>query len=249
MKPADPAGFTGSALSQVFENSLSVEGTHCVVANMATLHADSLKNPILREFRRSVLLKPMHHVENDEEIPPTNSEATPHERTSTPSLADLFNEFFPELHRVAKGAMVKQRASHTLQATALVNECYLRLSKAGKQDWTDRKHFLNSASLVMRNILVDHFRRKSADKRPKNRIDFELDYIVADIEEQGVDLEKLELALKRLEEEQPDRALLVQLKFYCGLEMKEIADALQLQQRTLERRWETTRAWLFLQMQ
>ena len=163
-------------------------------------------------------------------------------------LRKLFTELFDELHVQARRTMARQSKEHTLQPTALIGEVYLRFQRSGRGDWENRDHFLMSASRVMRSVLVDHYRAKHTLKRGKEREVIELDHIADAFQETGIDLEALDIALHKLEEEQPEMARAVQLRFFGGVEMKEIARILDMSPRTLERRWYTVRGWLRSQL-
>ena len=144
--------------------------------------------------------------------------------------------------------MAKEGPAHTLQATALIGEAFVRLKKSGQCEWDSNEHFLLSAARVMRTILLDHYRKKTAIKRDLNRVEMDMDDIARHFEVRGVDLEKLEIALQRLEVEQPIMARAIQLRFFAGVEVDEIATILNIQRRTLERRMQAVRAWLRTQI-
>jgi len=162
---------------------------------------------------------------------------------------DLFRELYTELHRRAQELMRGQADGHTLQATALVGELYLRIFGRGERAWTDRQHFLLSASRVMRHVLVDHARRKHRRKREGVRVDSELDQMLVEFEDRALDLEALDKALERLEELDPGMAKAVDLRFFAGISAAEAARALDLPRRTFDRRWQMTRAWLYRELQ
>ncbi len=163
---------------------------------------------------------------------------------ATAELNELFNQHLATLRQQAAHHMGRQNKDHTLQPTALVNEVYVRLQKAGRADWEDRTHFLRVASKAMRSILVDNFRKKNSLKGGGKKEDRELDQITVSFEENGYDLEALDMALTELAVSQPLMAEAVQLRFFGGAEMKEVAEALNMPLRTLERNWKTTRAML-----
>lgn len=158
------------------------------------------------------------------------------------ALRRLFDALYTELHGRAAAAMARQPAAHTLQATALVGEAYVRIAKAGCDDFQDRAHFLLSASRAMRHVLVDHYRAKRSDKRATG-LDIEL--IASPFEDRAVDMEELDAALSELADLDESRARIVELRFFGGASMDEIARVLDLPKRTLERRWQSGRAWLF----
>ncbi|MCA9003207.1 MAG: sigma-70 family RNA polymerase sigma factor [Planctomycetes bacterium] len=163
-------------------------------------------------------------------------------------LKELFTELVAELRQRAVWSMQGANPGHTLQPTALIGEAYLRLSRSDELRWESKAHFLCTAAKVMRDVLVDHARKKRTLKRNGTRTDMDMDALTAEFEERGLDLEKLDLALKRLEREQPAMATAIQLRFFAGVEMSEIADILEVSKRTLERRMATIRSWLRTQI-
>ncbi|MEZ5973968.1 MAG: ECF-type sigma factor [Planctomycetota bacterium] len=143
-------------------------------------------------------------------------------------LNALVQILYGDLHRIARGVMFGQPNSHTLQATALINEAYMRLLRSGENRWKDRKHFLLSVAKVMRTVLIDHYRSKHAIKRSAaQRVDVDLDRIVASMENEGIDLERMETALDRLAVENPEWSRIVHLRVYCGVPMAEIGELLK----------------------
>jgi RNA polymerase sigma-70 factor (ECF subfamily) len=162
-----------------------------------------------------------------------------------------------ELHDIARRHMLDQPANHTLQTTALLNEAWIRLapkpepkSRTGEpngpstQHWNNKRHFLAVASKAMRCVLVDHARRRGAIKRKAPGEQVALDRILMAYEESVPDLEGLDRALNQLAEVDPQLAEIVELRFFGGREMSEIAKLVDLPMRTLERRWQTARSWL-----
>ncbi|MDF1836875.1 MAG: ECF-type sigma factor [Planctomycetota bacterium] len=159
-------------------------------------------------------------------------------------LKDLFTELFTQLHTRARYSMGGDSAGHTLQPTALVSEAYLRLQKRGIDAWKDHDHFLLVASRAMRSVLVDHYRAKNTQKRGGHKADLDVELIAAPFEELAVDLHSLDLALTKLEASEPQMAKAVQLRFFAGTSMEEVARLLNIPLRTLERRMTIVRAWL-----
>lgn len=160
----------------------------------------------------------------------------------------LLDAIYPELYARAKRAMKHQPADHTLQPTALVNEVYLRLIGPGRAPGVDRLHFFSVAASAMRSILVDHFRRKDRDKRLPASKRVPLDEMAAAFEERGLDLPLLDKALSQMSEFDAELSRVVELHFFGGLTMAEIANLLDRSQRTIERRWQSARAWLAVQV-
>ena len=161
---------------------------------------------------------------------------------------DLLQLLYQELHRRAARYMRSQPADHTLQPTALVNEAYMRLLGSGQTPWADRNHFLSVAAKAMRSVLVDHARARGRDKRRAPGLQVPLDNLVASHEKRALDLLALDEALRRLAEFDPDMAYAVELRFFGGLTVDEVARILEVPKRTFERNWTATRAWLFAEM-
>jgi len=161
--------------------------------------------------------------------------------------AGLFLKVYQELYGLARREMRGQSEAHTLQPTALVNEAYMRLS-ADDVLWQGREHFLRVAARAMRQILVDHGRRRAAGKRPpKNRrieLDSILDTLVSNYAERSIDLESLDAALTKLEAQDTKLAELVELHFFGGHTMEECARHFGISERQVFRWWKTARAFL-----
>ena len=156
---------------------------------------------------------------------------------------ELLPLVYAELRKLAASRMTGERADHTLQATALVHEAYLRLVGAGKgQRWDGRGHFFSAAAEAMRRILVDHARQKQSLRQGGNRDRQEL----VDVELGVPDTNILELSelIDRLEEDHDHAAKVVKLKFFCGMTIAEIAEALGISHATVERTWAYARARL-----
>jgi RNA polymerase sigma factor (TIGR02999 family) len=152
----------------------------------------------------------------------------------------LFRVLYSELRRQAGRYMRRERRSHTLQPSGLVNEAYLRLAGSPDLDLHDRAHFFAIAARVMRQVLVDHARRRRAAKREGVHV------TLGDADAAAVPLEVLDLetALQELAGLDPRQARVVELRFFGGLDVEETADALGLSARTVKREWQTARAWL-----
>ena len=156
----------------------------------------------------------------------------------------LYRVLFEDLRSRASSYMKSQPSAHTLQASALVNEAFLRLARPRAEAFQGRAHFMASASRAMRHVLVDHARRRRQRRRAPEPLEVPLDQLVETFEESACDLEALEVALGELEQRDPVMAEAVQLRFFGGLPMPEVARMLELSLRTFERRWQATRAWL-----
>jgi RNA polymerase sigma factor (TIGR02999 family) len=153
---------------------------------------------------------------------------------------------YDELRRLAAEKMGQERRGHTLQATALVHEAYMRLVASQQpQQWDSRWHFFAAAAEAMRRIVINHARDRNRLKRGGNRhrVDFE-DVEIA-VNANGEDLVALDDALSALEAEDPVAAQVVKLRFFAGLKQREVAAALGISLRTAERQWAYAQAWLF----
>lgn len=156
---------------------------------------------------------------------------------------------YKELRNLATAKMLQESAGHTLQPTALVHEAWLRLVGDGNKNWKGRAYFFAAAAEAMRRILVEHARRKARLKHGGGQ--------------QRVDIENLELAepqpdrkillvdeaLEHLEKSNPERARVVVLKFFGGLTNKEVAETLDIGERTVDRHWVCAKAWLYQKLQ
>lgn len=151
---------------------------------------------------------------------------------------------YPELRALADRQLRGERANHTLQPTALVNEAYLRLSGLDRIDWQDRGHFVGMAARVMREVLVDHARRRQAAKRDGGQR-VTLTGLEVPAGTGNVDALALDDALTRLEKVDPDKARVVELRYFGGLTIEETAQAMDSSPATVKRQWQSARAWLF----
>jgi RNA polymerase sigma factor (TIGR02999 family) len=158
--------------------------------------------------------------------------------------ARLLGELYAELRALAERYMRGQPPGHTLQATALVHEACLKLSAHEGLPEHDRARVMTLASLAMRNVLVDHARAKQRVKRSAPGEREPLDGIALAYQDRAVDLLALDEALARLADFDPDMVRVVDLHFFAGLSLTETASLLDLPERTLQRRWAATRAWL-----
>jgi RNA polymerase sigma-70 factor (ECF subfamily) len=154
---------------------------------------------------------------------------------------------YAELHRLAKSYMRRERTDHTLQATALINEAYLRL--VGEDvDWNSRAHFIGVAANVMRRVLVDYARARNAEQRGGGLQKVEMKDELAISTEQLDEVEQLDEALKKLEKENPRRARVVELRYFGGLSVEQIGALLQIAPRSVKRDWALARIWLFREL-
>jgi len=156
----------------------------------------------------------------------------------------LLPAVYDELRSIASRYLSRERKDHTLQATALVHEAYLNLVDQTRVEWKNRAHFFGVAATAMRRILINHALRKKTAKRGGDRRRVEWDEALALFEERALDLLALDEALDRLAEIDPRGARMVELRFFAGLDVKEVAEVLGVSTRTVEREWRMARAWL-----
>ena len=154
---------------------------------------------------------------------------------------------YNELHRLAKSYMRRERGDHTLQPTALINETYLRLI-GDTTNFQNRAHFIGFAAHVMRHVLVDHARAHKAGMRGGNLRRVELEEGIAISNERSGEMLVLDEALNELEKVSPRQAKVVELRYFAGLSVEEIASMLQIGPRSVEREWASARVWLFERM-
>ncbi len=158
---------------------------------------------------------------------------------------DLLSAVYEELRRIARWRLLQERASHTLQPTALVNEAYLRLFQGQGVAWDTRAHFYGAASRAMRQILVDHARKRAASKRGGGRLRLPMNLldIAGGADPNGI-LE-FDDALRRFQAEDPAAGRLIQLRFFAGLNVAETAAAMGMTRRAVQREWAHARVRLF----
>ena len=153
-----------------------------------------------------------------------------------------------ELHRIAKRCMAGERAGHSLQATALVNEAYLRLIDVQQIKWQDRAHFLAMSARLMRRILVDWARSKQYQKRGGGAVQVTMDEGLAVVGERGQDLVALDDALQALAKFDERKSKVIELRFFGGLSVEETAEVLKISVDTVMRDWKLAKAWLLREM-
>lgn len=156
----------------------------------------------------------------------------------------LAPSLYQELHKLAVRKMRFERANHTLQPTALVNEAYLRLAEDSASVWRDRPRVLAVAAHVMRHILVDHARSHSANKRGAGGVQVTLDDDLVATRNSGADVLAVDEALTRLAQFDPRQAEILELHFFAGMTFEEIAAALGISTRTAKRGSNMARAWM-----
>jgi RNA polymerase sigma factor (TIGR02999 family) len=160
------------------------------------------------------------------------------------ALDELMPVVYAELHRLARARLRGEREHHTLQATALVNETYVRLVGQTRIQWLNRAQFFGTAAELMRRILVDHARERGSAKRGGLATRVELDEALGAAEARDVDVLALDVALDRLERLDARQCRLVVLRFFGGLTIDEAAGVLDISPATAKREWLTAKMWL-----
>jgi RNA polymerase sigma factor (TIGR02999 family) len=161
------------------------------------------------------------------------------------SSEQMVAELYTELRRLASAKMNKLSPGQTLQATALVHEAYLRLSREPSQRWQNRSHFFASAAEAMRRILIDQARRKAALRRAGNAKRAPLEEVEVQSPEPEERLLQVHEVLEELESENQFQAQIVKLRFFAGLKHDEIAALLGISEKTARRQWNFAKVWLY----
>ncbi len=164
------------------------------------------------------------------------------------ALEQLMPLVFEELRRVARGYFESERAAHTLQPTALVNEVYLQLLGRRQVNWENRAHFFGSAAQLMRRILVSHARGHKAAKRGGGLPNASLDEALAVAKARDLDLIGLDDALDALAAHDPEGSRVVEMRFFFGLTHLQIAEVLGVPPIRVRRQWQTAKLWLHRQL-
>jgi len=160
------------------------------------------------------------------------------------ALDELASQVYSELRRLARYYLSQERHGHTLQPSDLVQEAYLRLVDEKEIDWRNRAHFFGVAAKRMRRILVEHARGRQAAKRGGGEYRLSLSEADRLPEKRNVNLLALNDALQRLEALDPQKARIVELRYFCGLTIEQTAEALRISPATVKRDWSMARAWL-----
>ncbi len=155
---------------------------------------------------------------------------------------------YAELHRMARRHMSHERADHTLQASGLLNEAYLRLVDLARVQWHDRAHFFRMSSRVMRRILVDHARHRNSLKRGAGADREPFDEALPVAANDSVDLAALDDALHTLEKLDPRKCQVIEMRFFGGLTVEETAEALEVSPETVKRDWRLAKLWLLREL-
>jgi RNA polymerase sigma factor (TIGR02999 family) len=160
------------------------------------------------------------------------------------STERLLEAVYGQLRKLAQQRMKNEKPGHSLQATALVHEAYLRLVRNRKLGWSSRAQFYVAAAQAMQRILIEHARKKKRLKRGGDRVPVVSNVVDLASDENLEDVVALHEAIDRLEREDPRAALVTRLRFYAGLTVEETARAMKLSERTVMREWTYARAWL-----
>jgi len=161
------------------------------------------------------------------------------------AFESLFAAVYEELRKLASGYMRRERPGHTLQTTALVNEAYMRLAPQGTAPGESRLHFFALAAKVMRQILIDHARSRNMAKRGAGAIKLSLDEAVIVSDERAAELVALDDALSELARIDPRQSQIVEMRFFGGLTVDEVAQVLNISSDTVNRDWKVAKAWLY----
>lgn len=161
----------------------------------------------------------------------------------------LFDAIYERLHEIAQAQLARYPRDPLLQTTMILNEAFLKLARGGGTRWRDREHFFAYCSRAMRHVLVDLARRRTRSKRGGGTVHLTLDaqYEVSD-QRPNEDVLAVHAALGLLERIDPDRARIVELRYFGGMEPREIGRAIGLSESTVHRRWRVARAWLYDQL-
>ena len=162
---------------------------------------------------------------------------------------ELFTVLYEELRRLARGQLARRHPQYSVAATGLVHEAYVKLADQTRQNLRDRGHFLALAARAMRQILLDHARRRLAQKRGGDALSIVLDEEAAPgVAANASDMVALDAALARLETLDARLVRIVEARFFAGLSVKDTAEALQLSERTVKRDWQKARAFLYAEL-
>lgn len=161
------------------------------------------------------------------------------------ALDQLIALVHDELHRIAERHMRRERSGHTLQTTALLNEAYEKLVGQKNVQWKNRAHFFAIAAQIMRRILIDHAKTRLRVKRGGGNLKISLDEVALVSEPRAEELIALDIALNELATLDPQKSRIVEMKFFGGLNMEEIAELEQVSLTTIEREWRKAKAWLY----
>ena len=160
------------------------------------------------------------------------------------AFGELVEAVYPELHSIARRSLRRQPSGGTLQCTALINEAYLRLAQAPKWEWKDRVHFFAVAAHVMRGILVDHARARSTAKRGGGAVTVALSESHPSAPAPAVDILDIHDALEELEKIDGDLSQMVELRYFGGFSIEEVAEITGVSPSTVKREWIVAKTWI-----
>jgi len=164
------------------------------------------------------------------------------------ALNAVFPQLYSELRKVAHSHLRRNRKDHTLQTTGLVHETYLRLDKYRSPQLQNRNHFVAICALLMRQVLMDYERTRMAAKRGGGQQKIALDDFDGAANQRPVDLLALDLALEELAKLDPTQSRIVELRYFGGLSVEEVADVLKISTATVKRYWATAKVWLYQEL-
>lgn len=167
------------------------------------------------------------------------------ERGDPKAADELLPLVYEELRLLAARKMAQESPGHTLQATALVHEAYIRLVRSDARDWSSQTHFFAAAAEAMRHILIDNIRRKQRERHGGGHQKISLDRANPTIEGPSTDVVALSEAIDKLAKEDPKAAELVKLRYFAGLTLEQAGGILGVSRRTADRYWSYARAWLY----
>ncbi len=187
-------------------------------------------------------------IGTDTSSSPTLSILLDESQSDSDRAANLLPLVYDQLRAVAERALSTERPDHTLQATALVHEVYLRLVGDRHLPWSNKAHFYVAAAEAMRRVLIDHARSRGRAKRGGGRVKLSLTSVADLAAGDSSEILGFDELFRRLESELPEAAAVVRLRFYAGLTIDQTAEALGVSSNTIDRRWAFARAWLFRAM-
>jgi len=164
------------------------------------------------------------------------------------ALDNLMPIVYEELRRIARRYMRSENPGHSLQATVLVNEAYIRLVDQKRVNWQNRTHFFSAAAQILRRVLVEHARARGRLKRGGNALKVTLHDEISPAAAVRLDLVALDDALTQLAKLDPQQERIIELRFFAGLSIEETGEALNISPATVKRDWATARAWLYREM-
>ena len=217
----------------------------------AALGVQAVREPILREFERVLIVDEPDGTYNGSEAmnssPPNDvTELLLAWNTGDRTALDrLMPVVYHELRQLARQYMRSENPGHSLQATALVNEAYIRLVDQQRVNWKNRAHFFGAAAQIIRRVLVEHARARGRLKRGGDVLKVTFDGESGPRSEVQWDVVALDDALNQLAKLDPQQERVVELRYFTGLSIEETAEALGISPATVKRDWATARAWLF----